>query len=248
MRKLIRAEMYRLLHSGSYARCMLLVVLVMAVVPLLIDFSLLDKSLAENMETFLLSDNMLIFYVPYVSVFFVTAGYMKKTAYYEVMAGNKIGHMIGSKLLVDGIGIGLVCFVFATALSVVVAVKNGTGGVTGLPLRALLFLVICLHATVLSVLIGLSVKHFAACAVLFVRIQILDLLPAIMLPLLGEKINMSKETSERIMRCTLSQQISDVFRADISTELVVITVLSFVIEAMLWYGLVYFTMKKRWYK
>lgn len=248
MCKLIRAEVYRLLHSGSYVRCILLTALVMAFLPLLNDFSLLDKSLAENIETFLLFDNMLIVYVPFVCVFFITAGYMKKTAYYEVMAGNKISHIIGSKLVVDGIGMGAVCFVLVIALPVVVAVKNGIGGVTELPMRAFLFFVICLHVTVLTVFIGMSVKHFAACAVLFARLQFLDLMPAILVPFLAEKINMGKETAERIVRCTLSQQIMDVFRAEISTELIVITVVSMVAETALWYGITYVTMKKRWYR
>ena len=248
MCKLIRAEAYRLFHSRGYVRVMLLTALVMAFMPFFVDFSLLDKNLAENMESFLLTGSMLIMYVPFASVFFVTAGYMKKTAYYEVMAGNKTSHIIGSKLLVDGVGIGVIVFVLALALEAVVVIKNGTGGVTDLPARALLFFVICLHVTLLTVLVGMAVKHFAAAAVLFLRIQLLDMMPAALLPMLAEKLNLSKETSERILRCTFSQQIMDVFRADITAEFVIITVASLVVEVVFWYGIVYVTMKKRWYR
>ncbi len=248
MCKLIRAEIYRLLHSGGYMRVMLLTALVMAMLPLLTDFSLMDKTLAETLETFLMCSNMFIIYLPIVIVFFVTAGYMKKTAYYEVMAGNKIGHIIGSKVLVDGIGIGMVCFVMAIGLEVVVVVRNGTGGVTGLPARVLLFLVICLHVTLMTVLVGMVIKHFAAAAVLFLRLQFLDMMSAFLVPVLTEKCNLSTETTERILRCTLTQQIMDVFRADISAELVIITVVSFVVEVAFWYGIVYWTMKKRMYR
>lgn len=248
MCKLIRAEVYRLCRSGSYVRVMILTAAVMALMPFLVDVSLLDKNLAENMETFLQGSNLLIMYVPFVNVFFVTAGYMKKTAYYEVVAGNKPGHIIGSKLLVDGAGIGVVTFVLALVLEVVVVIKNGTGGVTELPARAFLFLVICLHIMLLTVLVGLAIKHFAAAAVLFLRIQLLDMMPAFLVPMLAEKLTMSKENSERIVRCTLSQQIMDVFRADITAELVMITVGSLVIEVAFLYGIVYWTMKKKMYR
>lgn len=248
MCKLIRAEVYRLFRSRGYVRVMLLTALVMAFMPFFVDFSLLAKNLAENMESFLLTGSMLIMYVPFVSVFFVTAGYMKKTAYYEVMAGNKTAHIIGSKLLVDGVGIGVIVFVLAIGLEAVVVIKNGTGGVIDLPGRTFLFFVICLHVTLLTVLVGMAVKHFAAAAVLFLRIQLLDMMPAALLPMLAEKLNLSKETSERILRCTFSQQLMDVFRADITAEFVIITVASLVVEVVFWYGIVYVTMKKRWYR
>ena len=248
MCKLIRAEMYRLCHSGGYVRVMLLTALVMAILPLVTDDSLLDKTLAESSETFLMCSNMFIVYLPIVIVFFVTAGYMKKTAYYEVMSGNKISHIIGSKVLVDGIGSGIVCFILATGLEAVVVVKNGDGGVTDLPVRVLLFLVICLHVTLLTVLVGLAVKHFAAAAVLFLRLQFLDMMPKFLMPVLVEKCNLSVEMMGRILRLTLSQQIMDVFRADITSELVIITVGSLVVEAALWYGIAYVTMKKKMYR
>lgn len=248
MRKLIRAEVYRLCHSGSYVRIMLLTALVMAFLPFLVDVSLLDRNLAENMETFLQGSNLLIMYVPFVNVFFVTAGYMKKTAYYEVMAGNKMSHVIGSKLLADGVGIGVITFVLALVLEIVVVIKNGTGGVTELPARVFLFFVICLHIMLLTVLVGLAVKHFAAAAVLFLRIQLLDMMPAFLVPMLAEELTMGKETSERILRCTFSQQIMDVFRADITSEFVIITVGSLVVETVFWYGIVYMTMKKKMYR
>ena len=248
MRKLVQAEIYRLLHSGGYMRIMLLTALVMAILPIVTDFSLLDKTLAETMETFLMGSNMFIIYLPVVSVLFVTAGYMKKTAYYEVMAGNKTSHIIGSKLLVDGIGIGTVCFVLATGLEAVVVIKNGSGGVTELPARMLLFFVICIHVTLLTVLIGMAVKHFAAAVFLFLRLQLLDMMPAFLVPVLVEKCNLSTEAAERILRCTLTQQLADVFRTDISGEIVITTVASLVIEVAFWYGIVYWTMKKKMYR
>ena len=150
---------------------------------------------------------------------------MKKTAYYEVMAGNKISDIIGSKVLVDGIGIGTVCFVLATGLEAIVVIKNGTGGVTALPVRALLFLVICLHVTLMTVLVGMAVKHFAAAAVLFLRLQFMDMMSAFIVPLLAEKCNLNTEITERILRCTLTQQLADVFRTEISGEIVIITAL-----------------------
>ena len=248
MNRLIRAEGYRLLHSGVYLRILLFSGLVLSVLPMMTDFSLLDKSLAENMESFLSGSTMSIMFVPIVIAVFVVTGYMKKTAYYEVMTGNKIRSIIGSKLFVDGIIVGVIYFFFTIVLPATVVMKNGTSGVTQLPLRAFLLFVICLHVTMLAVLMGLTVKNIAAAAVVYLRFMLLDIILAELLPMLFEKWNVSEEVSVRIARCTFTRQMSEVFRTEISTELVVITLASFLIEVGIWYGITYLTMKKKWYK
>lgn len=248
MNRLIRAEGYRLLHSGVYLRILLFSGLVLSVLPMMTDFSLLDKSLAENMESFLLGSTMSIMFVPIVIAVFVVTGYMKKTAYYEVMTGNKIRNIIGSKLFVDGIIVGVIYFFLTIVLPATVVMKNGIGGVTQLPLRVFLLFVICLHVTMLAVLMGLAVKNIAAAAVVYLRLMLLDIILAELLPMLFEKWNVSEEVSVRIARCTFTRQMSEVFRTEISTESVVITLASFLIEVGIWYGITYLTMKKKWYK
>lgn len=248
MNRLIRAEGYRLLHSGVYLRVLLLGGMVFSVLPMIIDFSLLDKSLAENMESFLLGSTMSIMLVPVVIALFVVTGYMKKTAYYEVMAGNKIRNIIGSKLFVDGMIFGMFSFLLSLLLPVVVVIKNGRGSVTQLPLRAFLLFVICLHLTMVATLMGQAIKNLAAAAVVFLRLQFLDIIFAEILPMLFEKWNVSEAVSVRIARCTFTRQTSEIFRTEITTELVVITLASFLIEVGIWYGIAYLTMKKKWYK
>lgn len=248
MNRLMRAEGYRLLHSGVYLRILLFGGLVFSFLPMITDFSLLNKSLAENMESLLLGSTMSIMLVPVVVALFVVTGYLKKTAYYEVMAGNKIRNIIGSKLFVDGVIVGIVCFFFTIGLAVVVLIKNGTGGVAQIPLRTLLLFVICLHVTMVAVLMGQAVKHIAAAAVVFLRLQFFDIIFAEIIPMLSEKWNLSNESVVRIARCTFTRQTSEIFRTEISTELVVITIASFLIEVGIWYGIAYLTMKKKWYK
>lgn len=248
MNRLIRAEGYRLLHSGVYLRILLFSGLVLSVLPMITDFSLLDKNLAENMENFLLGSTMSIMFVPVVIAVFVVTGYMKKTAYYEVMTGNKIRNIIGSKLFVDGIIVGVIYFFFTIVLPATVVMKNGTGGVTQLPLRVFLLFVICLHVTMLAVLMGLAIKNIAAAAVVYLRLMLLDIILAEILPMLFEKWNVSEAVSVRIARCTFTRQTSEIFRTEITTELVVITLASFLIEVGIWYGITYLTMKKKWYK
>ena len=249
MNRLVRAEGYRLLHSGIYLRSMLLFCLLLSLFPLLTDFSLRDKSLAENMGTFSLNGVMLIWVVPLIVTVFVANGYLKKTAYYEVMAGNKNFGIIGSKLVVDGFFMGIICFVFTIWLGVTVAVKNGIGAVEEIPLRLMLLFVICLHVTALAVLIGLAVKHpIAAAMVVYLRFQMFDLLFAEILPMFMERWALGEAVCVKLRRCTVIRQITEVFGPEIGSEIVIATLGSFLVEILLWYGIVYFTMRKKWYK
>lgn len=246
MLKLIRAEVYRLLHSGMYLRILLLGGLVMSLMPWLTDVSLWDKTLAQNLESILLGNTVFFSFYLFAVTLVVAMGYMKKTAYYEVMAGYKKREILGSKLIVNGGTVGILYFILASWLAVAVSVKNGTGGVTELPLRALLLLVLFLHGTCLATLIGMTFKHFAAVGISFFRMQFVDLMLAEIVPALVKAEH--AETAQKVARWTFSRQMSELFRCEISAELTVCIIGSFLAEVCLWYGIAYYTMKKKWYK
>lgn len=249
MHRLIRAEWYRLLHSGIYLRSILLCCIFLSLLPLITDFSLLHKSLAENMGTLSSGCVMMVLTVSMIISIFVANGYMKKTAYYEVMAGNKSFRIIGSKLFVDGFLPGVICFFAVIWPGVLVAAKNGIGAVEELPLRLLLLFVICLRVTCLAVLVGLAVKHLVAAGlVIYVRFLLFDLILAEILPMLLVRWKIEETFCLKVQRCMVIRQVAEVFGPEIVSETVMATIGGFLAELLLWYGITYVTMKKKWYK
>ena len=250
MNRLVRAELYRIGHSGIFLRMIILFFLVVFVFPLLLDFEFLDKTLADNRESIMMGIFICMMFLPALVSIFVAYGYMKRTAYYEVMAGSKSSHIIGSRLLTEGFFLGTVYFFAVIGLGLVAAIKNGVGGVADLGLRLLMLFSVCLHLTVIGMLIGMAVKNYAACLVAYARFAGLDIMiSAVLLPALQMKGILGETACQRIQYCTINTQIETVCRStEISAEAVFWCVASFFAEAVLWYILVYVTMKKKWYK
>lgn len=250
MNRLIRAEFYRLCHSGMYIRILVMLFGVMLFFPLLLDFEILDKTLAENMENFLMGTMVCVMVFSVVVAFFVSLGYTKKTAYYEVMAGSKIWHIIGSKLVTEGLLLGVVS-VFATiGFGIVVVAKSGIGEIDNLGLRLGMLFIVCLHMTMVGTLMGAVVKNIAACLLAYARFVIVDMpIAVIVLPILYKKGMLGETLYQRLSQCMINTQISAVYgSAELTMEAVLMCLVSFFAEVAVWYVLAYLTMKKKWYK
>lgn len=248
MNRLTRAEFYRFLHSGSCFRILLLCCLLLFVLPLVQDMDFMKRNLADNLDNIAAGFMMMTMFVPLVVTIAVANNYMKKTAYYEVMAGNKICKIIGSKLAIEGMLVGVIVFAAMSGLGVVVAVKNGVGEIEQLGLRAFLLFLICLHVKFISVLIGMAVKNIVGAMVTYLRFSVMELMIEMVLPLLEIKEVLSTEGCEIVRKAFLMNQISAVFASEMNGELVCWVVGSFVAEAGFWYLIAYYTMKKRLYK
>ncbi len=250
MNRLIRAEFYRICHSGFFTRVLILFFLVILFFPLILDFNLFSKTLADDMESFMMGILICMMFLSVIISFFAALGYMKKTAYYEVMAGSKSSHIIGSKLITEGLFLGVFYFIAIIGLGIVVAIKNGIGGIEGLGLRLMMLFFVCLHMTVLGTLMGMAVKNYAACLVAYARFAGFDLLTsAILLPFLQMKGILGETAYQRFQQCMINTQIEIICRsAEATPEAAFWCVVSFFAETIVWYVLVYVTMKKRWYK
>lgn len=248
MNRLTRAEFFRFTHSGSVFRILLLCCLALFMFPLAQDMEFMSQNFADNLEDISISFMMFTMFVPLVITIAVANNYTKKTAYYEVMAGNRIWSIIGSKLAVEGVLAGVIVFVAMTGLGVIVAVKNGMGEVEATGARMLLLFVICLHVTFVSVLIGMAVKNIVGAMVSYLRFTILEVLIEMLLPLLEVKQVLSGESCELVRKAFLMNQIAGAFEPEITGSLAGWVIGSFVVEVMLWYGIVWYTMKKRLYK
>ena len=248
MNRLIRAEWYRFLHSGAVFRILLLCCVALLLFPLAQDMNFMNQNLTENLGNIAVSFMMFTMFVPLVVTIAVTNNYTKRTAYYEVMAGNKIGHMIGSKLVIEGLLVGILVYVAMISLGVVVALKNGVGNSKQWGVNALLLFVICLHVTFVSVLIGLAVKNIAGAMVTYLRFAVLELIIEMVLPLLEIKEILSAEACKTVQKAFLMNQLSAAFMPEIASDLVYWIVGCFVAEVVFWWLIVYYTMKKRLYR
>jgi len=248
MNRLTRAEFYRFIHSGSCFRILLLCCLALFVFPMAQDTNFMAQNLAYNLGNIATGFMMFTMFVPLVATIAVADNYTKKTAYYEVMAGNKIWKIIGSKLVIEGVLVGVIVFAAMSGMGVVVAVKNGVGEIEQLGLRALLLFIICLHVTFISVLIGMAVKNIVGAMVTYLRFSVIELMIEMLLPLLEIKKVLSAESCATVQKVFLMNQISAAMASEANGELVSWIVGSFVVEVGFWYLIVYYTMKKRLYK
>ena len=248
MNRLTRAELYRFLHSGSSFRILLMCCVALFFMPMMEDMDFLSKKLADNLGNMAIGFMMFTMFVTLVVTIAVANNYTKKTAYYEVMAGNKIWNIIGSKLAIEGVFVGVIVFVAMTGIGVVVAVKNGMGEMEQIGMRMLLLFMICLHVTFVSVLIGMAVKNIAGAMVSYLRFSIVELMIELLLPLLEIKKVLSAESCVTVKKAFLMNQISAVFMPKIDGDLMRWVVGCFVVEVVFWGLIVCYTMKKRMYK
>ena len=250
MNRLVRAEFYRIWHSGFFTRILILLFFVVLFFPVMTDFEFFSKTLAEVMDDLVMGVLISTMFLSVITSFFVSLGYMKKTAYYEVMAGSKNGHIIGSKLVTEGIFLGVLFFIAIIGFGVVTTIKNGTGGVENLGTRCLMLIFVCLRMTVVGTLMGMAIKNYAACLVAYARFLGIDMmLSSFLLPLLYMKEILGETVYQRLQHCMTNTQIGTICgSAAVTTEAVVWCLVSFFVEAIAWYILVYVTMKKKWYK
>ena len=248
MNRLTKAELYRFLHSGSSFRILLMCCVALFFMPMIEDMDFWSKNLTDNLGNLAIGFMMFTMFVPLLVTIVVANNYTKKTAYYEVMAGNRIWNIIGSKLAIEGVFVGAIVFVALTGIGVVVAVKNGLGGMEQFGIRILLLFIICLHVTFISVLIGMAVKNIAGAMVSYLRFSIVELMIELLLPLLEIKKVLSAESCVTVKKAFLMNQISVVFMPEITKDLVYWIVGCFVVEVVFWVLIVYYTMKKRLYK
>ena len=248
MNRLTRAEFYRFLHSGAVFRILLLCCLGLFLFPMAQDLEFMSQNFADNLGNIAVSFMMFTMFVPLVITIAVANNYTKKTAYYEVMAGNRIWSIIGSKLAVEGVLVGIIVFVAMTGLGAIVAAKNGMGKVESMGVRMLLLFVICLHVTFVSVLIGMAVKNIVGAMVSYLRFSILEVLIEMLLPLLEVKQVLSGESCGLVRKAFLMNQIAGAFEPEIASGLAGWVIGGFVVEVVFWCGIVWYTMRKRLYK
>ncbi len=250
MNKLIKLEIYRFTHLKKffcYAILAFVLLIPMAILGTIAD---LESSLSEVIPTSEALILMSLMMLPPVMAIITGQLYNKgKIGFYEVMAGEKISHIILSKLFVEGIFFAIMAFVCGTAFYLYIGFANGFGGITHIEIRLLLIFVEILHVTCVSVLMVTCFMSMGVAGMLgYVRFILIDsaLFPA--LTWLFEEVLDYPKIAGFFEHMSSYNRFSYIAARDLDLTLVLHTCIGFVVECVLWYILAYTRMKNKCYR
>lgn len=247
MNRLVRAEVYRVLHSNHFVIWLIAVCLIFVVMMCSTSDSIFSMNLGDVINDF---GDCCSFMMLLISVFVavvVGLGYMRKVAYYEVMAGNKISHILLSKMIADAIPIAVCGFVGAIIIPIVLSIKNGIGTATHVLERFSLLFVVLLHICVCSVWMVTAIRHIAASVIVYLRFSMIEIVLMLILTLLADEMSVVPDWMKSVQHYMVMIQLNDIFQAELTAKLVFAIFVSFLVEATFWYIVSYVGMKKKLY-
>ncbi|MDO4317552.1 MAG: hypothetical protein Q4C48_05005 [Lachnospiraceae bacterium] len=243
MNRQIKAEWYRLVHSGHYFGFFLFVSILIAGIPFLINPDYSRQNLLENLAAY---GELLPMLIGAVTCTFLAvllcSRFGSRTAYYEIMDGARPAKIIWSKLLVYcPLALGLTLMQFGIFL-LGIGLKNGGGEMKSPALFALLFLIVLLHLFSVTVMMSLLVQHPIGAAFPYARFMLLEELAAlILLELNPEKA----ESFSKLLNWLPMFQLANLVQASYSTLFVVQVIAGFAVEFAVLYAITFAVYKKR---
>ena len=244
MNRLMKAEWYRARKSSGIIKWLFFITLIVLAIPFLDDMP--DGKATASSYIIAFNVQACVFIPMFFSALagaFVGIPFTNKTAMYEVMAGNKISHIINSKLLVIVPLVSLaVTFPFCLILGVL-GIVNGSGSLDNIALRILLLFIITLHVTMVGVLAVTATRHAAGIVLSFLRFGMIEVIAIIWLSILFQ--DASKTTLNKIGGWFVSEQIYATAYDKIPSYMLTEAILGLVIEVVIWYILSYIGYKKK---
>ncbi len=250
MNRLMKAEWYRVRHSSRLTEWLAVACVFSAVLPVLIDFEVLKKNLTENMMAVQMT---MSFFVPcLLSVFAATIvgiAYMNKTAYYEVIAGNKIYQIIFSKVFVDASLVAVPVFLSMGIYWLIIGCHNGVGEISQLPLRFVLIFIMFYHFCACGILMMTAFRQIAATGLVYFRFAAMGTLVSFLVNTLLEG-QLSENVMVRIGEWFTIVKLRKVFCSEyeITGHLIFTVIAGMLIESGIWYAVSCIGMKKKIYK
>lgn len=250
MNRLLKAEIYRLKHTGHLTWWAYFVTVCLVVMTYFLCLDRLQMKLP--LDEILPSLGTIV-----ILVFnFVPAGvagisgqlYNKgKLGHYEVMAGNSPSSIIFSKVLADGGFFSFLTIIATTAFYVFVGIRNGIGNVDHPCIRLLLFSIAVIHVVVCSVMIMMYSKKVQVGAFLaYFRFMIFDIGVINVGMIIAEKLGFNT-LKYHLAHMLMMNQLQMAALDEISVTLVLHIVIGAIAEFIFWYVLVYWSIKKRKY-
>ncbi len=243
MNKHLRAEWFRLVHSGRYFPLFLFISVLMPGVPFLTNPDFAEKNFLENLVSFTETLPMLIGAVTCTMIAVLLGNlYSNRTAYYEIMDGAGPAKIIFGKLLVYcPFALLLTALQFGIFFTCI-GIKNGKGEMESPALCALLAAIVLLHLFSATVMMSLLAQHMLGTAIPYARFLILEQLVALFLL----EANPDKtESIHKILDWLPSVQLQRLAQPSYSTLFILQVIASFVIEFAILYAITYTVYRKK---
>lgn len=250
MIRLIKAEWYRIVHTGVL-KYLILVCFLFPIMVMMTDLNWYKMTLSENMALF--AQNAIIMMPLFLGIAIsipIGQCYQNKMAYYEIMDGRKTHEIILSKVILYNaifvIGITIICGVYFGALGII----NGVGDLSNIPLRFTLIEIIVIHICTVSVLICMLVKHIVGFVVTVLRFMFLDtFIITLMMPIDSDSVSsLEAINSQSSIDWFVSGQMTKILSADIDSRLILIIFTTLVLEIAFWYILTHISYKRKMFK
>lgn len=249
MNRLMKAEWFRVRHSSGFMKWLFAACVVCTVFPPLINLEICKGTLAENLKA---SQLMISIFMPGLlagfSAVIVGIGYRNKTAYYEVMAGNKIFQIIFSKVFVDAVLVSGSVLAVMGLYWIIIGCCNGIGQIGQLPLRLLLLFVVFFSVCANGILILTSFRRLIGAAAAYVWFTFVEVFFLFFIQSLEGRFSeaVMVRIGEWFTMIKLAKIIS--FEYEITGHLIFTVIAGMLIEGGVWYAISYRGMKKRLYE
>ncbi len=243
MGKQIKAEWFRIMHSGNNFWAFSLVSLIACFYPFSGRWEVLDESLSACLALFLKSAYIMFFLIVLVVVALFVNRYQNRTYYYEIMNGTNIHNVIFSKLVAYGFYVELVFMIPNLILYTIVATRNGLGGYENIGMLLFLFNVILLRVVVEAVLLTMIFRRMVPSLAVWFFCFISSLMAIIIVDSLDEGKMMMLRW---VTGCCPVQQVMRLYEPIAYTGgFIGVVIGSFLVEAIVLYGFTWWNYKRK---
>lgn len=243
MNRQIKAEWYRMIHSGHFFGFFLFISVLITGIPFIVNPDFAKQDLLENLSAYGEILPMVIGAVvcTFLAVL-LSMRFNNRTAYYEIMDGARPASIIWSKLLVYcPLALALTAMQFGIFM-LVIGLSNGVGTMKNPALFALLFLIVILHLFSVTVLMSLLAQHSIGSALPYARFLMLEELGAL---ILLDSNPEKTDSISKLLNWLPMLQLQELVQPSYSNLFVVQVIVSFAVEFAVLYGITYMVYKKK---
>lgn len=242
MNKLINAEWYRFKKCNNLFFWTLILIVFFTYIGFF-DSGIIDVKIpvTEGFSDLTGMMSSSIVYVTLIIAFNLAISYENKILHFDMMAGNKISHIIISKVIVTApiitlfmslcMGVGCLCGAFVSDIGNAKIVLESIG----------IFTCINFRIITVSLLIMTIFKGVIGVLAVFVRVTVLDMIPMVIIGVMRE----NGKNVGNFAKILSGVQYMYLDGSKLNSDFITIVILSMVVEILLMYVLSYFSNKKR---
>lgn len=246
MNKLMKAEGYRVLYSSNFFKWLMGLNAILVVLVFITDFDVLNGTMTDFAIMFGYNTSTC---APIILAILCAAiagmPFQNKTFQYEVMAGNKISHIMLSRVVVIT---GIVTMVFCLFMGggfAYCGLKNGIGTMQQLGIRMMLYVVIVIRVCIISILITLAVRQMSGLIFVCLRVLVFEMASA-WVDYLVAMLGWPKSVLA-LKDWFMMEQAIKIFEetVTIDSKFVIAVIASCILEGIFWYVISYRSMTRK---